>query len=116
MIRPAYRDAIFCAITLSSCAIFEGTPDFGLEWYRIGEPLPYTWQKMHKEYVDIICGGRPACVSRRGTYAVVYSIWSEEQAKRVRLHDGQNLWKHEMMHVDGWDHKIDATPALYNRR
>lgn len=109
-------------IMLASCAsVFTAPAGFGLQWHRSRAPLPMVWYQVKdlapyctdhakdpretvREYGDA-CGHWPESYAGQPGQFTVFSIWSEEKAKRVRGHDGEYIWLHEKRHSDGEDHQ-----------
>jgi hypothetical protein len=89
-------------LLLSGCA---STP----YWTQAGPPSKeYVWTRESSANISELCSGHLACAFQIKQTGVcwIYSVFSEEQAKREQSNDGA-LWlrEHELKHCNGWAHQ-----------
>jgi len=92
-------------LTSQGCAVFP--PD--LKWKRVHAPsADHKWIELDRDEMDFICKGAPMRDPNRGGCAfpaprgmcVVYSFYSEDEAKRALSVDGLDLFTHEVWNAD----------------
>lgn len=97
-------------LAMAGCAMFEAPAGYGLQWIRVDAARPLTaWMRLAD--VHSICAqpsswNGVACAHRVENVpeCVVYSTFTEEEARRAWWHDGLTVYDHEKKHCDGWDH------------
>jgi len=98
-----YLIGILPLVTLISCTSL-------YQWKNRYDSVPVKnrfWTKTDKEYVLRRCPDNPnavACAVYLGVMCDIYSIYSEEEAKRQIDGDGMTIFDHEYKHCDGWIH------------
>ena len=113
---------VFLSILTTSCATLPS------DWYDTGrDAYRYEWRQVRWEDIERVCQGQQSleqgeCVTFPWHFygaadkAMVYSAFTEEQAKRINGHDGLTLWEHAMRHVNGQDHRSLSVPSLTRRQ